>query len=223
MTIAAPAAPPLQVQAQPPAQYAPQTVTLVSGESVEVLTAEEAAWFNRSRNNYLKQTAFTEHTDLVDIDRLLTLELLVYRHQQFLFAGADYLGDEVDAKRLVMEVKGLSDQITKLKDAMGLTKKARDDAANEGSLSAILMNLKQRAKIWGVHREKQLDVALTLMNELSTVVGTYDRSDTEERRKMGYESEKDIVDWIRQVMLPEFKSVDEYFREHVQRYWLRSN
>lgn len=212
----------LQVQAQPPAKYAPQTVSLVSGEKVEVLTAEESAWFVRSRDNYVKQTAFTDHTDLQDLDRLLTLELLVYRHQQFLFAGADYLGDEIDAKRLVMEVKGLSDQITKLKDAMGLTKKARDDAANEGSLSAILANLKQRAKIWGIHREKQLDIALTLMNELSTVVGTFDRADEEERRKMGFTSEKEIVDWVRSTMLPEYVAVDAYFREHVQRYWVRS-
>jgi hypothetical protein len=53
-----------------------------------------------------------------------------------------------------------------------------------------------------MHREKQLTTSLTLMKELFTIVGAFDRSDDEERRKIGFESEHDILEWIRHTMKP---------------------
>lgn len=116
---------------------------------------------------------------------------------------------------------GNSDQINKIKESMGLTKKARDAVANEGNFAGWLSDLKARAKVFGVHREAQLTKALVLMQELSAVIGTFDRSDEEERRKIGFEDERAIITWIRDVMLPEFQIVDAHFREHAQRYWVR--
>jgi hypothetical protein len=199
-----------------------QRVKMLNGQDTTVQTDDEAAYYTASKAAYLKETRFTENTDLRDLDRLLTLELLVFRWQQWLFAGMDYEGDFLEnEKQLIQDIKLYSDQINKIKESMGLNKKSRDAAAAEGNFAVWLSDLKARAKVFGVHREKQLTKALVLMQELSAVVGTFDRSDEEERRKIGFESEKDIVGWVRDVMLPEFKALDEHFRAHVQRYFIR--
>lgn len=196
-------------------------VQSVSGEPFKVLSAAEVRWFNDSRDSYLKQTKFTETTDLRDLDRLLVQELLVFRLSQFLSGGVDYEGFEVDETLLRRNVREYSEQITRLKESMGLTKRARDDALAGGDLNAYIANLQQRAQIFGVHRENQLKRALVLMNELSSIVGSFDRSDNEERHRLGFEDEKEIVGWIRTTMLPEFKQIDEHFRANEQRYWIR--
>lgn len=198
-----------------------QVVRNVAGEELTVLTLAEQRWFESSRDTYLDQTKFTETTDLRDLDRVLFLELMVFRLSQQLAVGHDYDGFEIDDNALRRHVREYSEQITRLKASMGLTKAARDEATSGASVATYISNLLQRAKLFGIHREQQLTRALVLMNELSSVVGAFDRSDTEERAKLGFEDEKEIVEWIRTVMLPEFRSIDEHFRQHQQRYWIR--
>lgn len=196
-------------------------VRRVSGDEVVVQTKAEAEWFQRSRDTYLKETKFTEGTDLQDLDRLLVLELMIFRWQQHLFAGRDYYGDEINEKQMTMDTKTYSDQLTKLKESMGLSKKSRDELASEGNFASWLADLKARGKLFGIHRENQLSKMLALGKELFTIVGTYDRCDAEERRKIGFETETDVLDWIRDVMRPEYERLDEHFRANVQQYWKR--
>ncbi len=197
------------------------TVKLVSGEDITVLTPGEARWFTRNRDQYLEQTRFTDTTDLQDLDRLLVMELLVFRMGQHLAQGHDYDGFEIDDTLLRRNVREYSEQIVRTKNSMGLTKSARDDAAAAGDVNTYITNLKARAKIFGIHRENQLTKALVLMNELSAIVGSFDRSDGEERQRLGFNDEKEIVEWVRVTMLPEYKQLDEHFRENAQRYWIR--
>jgi len=203
---------------QPPTK---QQVRLVSGKVVTVMTQTEAEWFEETRDAYESELKFTERTDLVDLDRLLVLELMIFRWTQWIASGTDYDGDMADEKKLTGDIKLYSDQLNKVKESMGLNKKSRDAMASEGNFAAWLSDVKSRAKIFGIHRVKQLTKALALMNELSTVVGAFDRSDEEERRKLGFEDEKAIVAWVRETMLPEYHAIDAYFREHEQRYWVR--
>lgn len=200
---------------------APRHVKLVSGKIAQVQTEAEADWFEATRDAYLEQLRFTEKTDLIDLDRLLIHELMIFRWTQWSMSGTDYDGDMVDEKRVTTDIKAYSDQINKIKESMGLNKKARDAAANEGDFSQWIADLKMRAKVFGVHREKQLTKALTLVQELSAIVGVYDRSDAEERQRVGFESADDILKWVRETLLPEFHAIDQYFQEHEQRYWIR--
>lgn len=200
----------------------PLSVTLVSGEQLTVLSLAEVRWFDTSRDTYVTQTKFTETTDLRDLDRLLVMELMVFRLSQYLGAGHDYDNFTIDEALIRRNIREYSEQITRVKSSMGLTKSARDEASSAGDLSVYISNLKAKAKIFGIHRETQLTRALVLMNELSAVVGSFDRSDKEERAKLGFADEKEIVEWIRNVMLPEFTAIDEHFRTHDQRYWVRT-
>jgi hypothetical protein len=197
-------------------------VRMVSGETVRVLGDVEARWFNATRDSYLSQLQFTETTDLRDLDRLLVLELMIFRWTQQLAAGQDYIGLEIDEEKIRKNIREYSAAVTQIKESMGLSKKARDDAANAGDFATWLADLKMRAKAFGIHREHQLTKALVLMNELLSIVSAYDRSDTEERDKLGFTNETEIVDWVRTVMAVEYADVDRHFRENDQRYWIRT-
>lgn len=193
------------------------TVKLNSGAEAQVMRIEEAEWFNQSRNHYMTETRFTENTDLQDLDRLLGLELLMFRWTKWQMSGIDYDNNIVNDAELRRNIKDQSEAINKLKEQMGLSKKSRESKAS--SVEDRWVDLLERAKLFGVHRETQLSQALMLMNELSAIVGSYDRSDEEERRKLGFETETDILDWVRETMLPEFRAVDQHFRDNVQQYW----
>lgn len=196
-------------------------VELCSGEVVHVQTDVEQRWFRAAKEKYLTENKFDAATDQQDVDRLLILELLMFRWTQHLASGYDYQKNLIDDDLLRKQVKEQSDVITKLKQSLGLDKKARDAALNEGNFATWFADVKRRAKLFGIHRENQLNVALSLMQELSGIIGAYDRSDEEERRKLGFETESDIVAWIRESMLPDFRAIDEYFIENEQKLWKR--
>lgn len=197
-------------------------VSTVAGHSIEVMSTEEARYYNASKRKYLAENKFTAVTDLVDLDRLLFMELLVFRWTGWLSSGRDYDGllspNQEDQVR--KNLKEMSPLISGVKNDLGLTKSQRDKEAFE-SVGQYLIDLKARAKEHGIRREDQLTKAICLMKELFSLVGTFDRSNELERSKIGLESEADIIDWIRGHMRPEFDAIDEYFRTHQQKFWVR--
>lgn len=211
---------PDESQPQPPVKGVGLVeIELVSGATAKVMSQEEADWFVTSRDKYLSETRFTENTDVQDLDRLLMLELLLFRWNQWMLSGIDYEGSLITETDLARKIKDQTDSINRLKEQMGLSKKARDSHA--ASVSDRWEDLKRRAKEFGYHREEQLRRALVLVNELSAIVGAYDRSDKEERAKLGFETETEILDWVRETMLPEFRQIDDHFRANKQRLWQR--
>ena len=199
-------------------------VTTVTGETIEVQGPSEARFYEQRRDKYMAENIFTETADLSDLDRLMFLELLSFRWMTWLSSGKDYDGDPIsggDEEQLRKNLKETSPLISTIKNELGLTKTARDKEKAD-SVGAYLIDLKQKAKLLGVHRERQLDLALVLFNELSAIVGTDDRSNALERSKVGIESPEDIVDWIRSVALPRYQAIDDYFRSRPdgQKYWV---
>lgn len=199
----------------------PQNVRLISQKEITVQTDLEAEWFNETRDGYLHDLKFTEQTDLADLDRVLVQELMIFRWTQQISKGEDYEGDPVDAKQMAMDIRAFSDQISKLKENMAISKKQRDSAANDGNFSAWFTDVKDRARRFGIHRQQQLTQMISLGKELFYIVDTFDRSDEEERNKMGFPTEKAILEWVRDTMKPEFDALDKYFREHEQKLWIR--
>lgn len=199
-----------------------QTVTTVSGYQIEVMGRGEANYYNAQKRKYTSENKFTQVADITDLDRLLFMELMVFRWTGWLASGKDYDGllapsQEEQARKNIKEMAPL---ISGVKNDLGLTKSQRDKEAFE-SVGQYLTDLKARAKEHGVRREKQLTTAICLIKELFSLVGTFDRSNQLERTKIGLETEADILDWIRHHMKPEFDAVDEYFRTNQQKFWVR--
>lgn len=196
-------------------------VTLCSGMTVEVMTAKEKRWFEQTREAYTSENKYTESTDLQDVDRLLILELQLFRWTMYIASGRDYDGRLIDEDLVRKQIKEVADSITKVKNSLGLDKAARDKALNEGNFHEWFTEATRRAKLFGVHRVKQLNQALALFNEISATVGAFTRSNEDERVKLGFRDEAAIVNWIRDDVLPRYHEVDEFFTNNEQALWKR--
>jgi hypothetical protein len=214
-----------------PAATAPQsavttsvtyTVKSLAGHDLELLTRAEQLFYDTAQGKYLAENKFTVASDLRALDRLIFFETLMYRWSAQLASGRDYEGlliSPAEGESLRKQMKETAPLIQGIQEALALTKAARDKDVD--TVAGYIARLKLAAKEHGVRREQQLGRAIELCMELFSLAGTYKRSDAEERAKIGFESAEDIVDWITDVMRPSFDEVDQHFREHSQRFWVR--
>lgn len=198
------------------------TVLSVTGHEVELMHVREGEFYETARDKYMSEFSFTMHNDLRALDRLLLMETQMFRAQWQLAGGQDYDGVELepsDEIALRRAIKETAPQIQEIQKDLGLTKAQRENDAD--TVAGYLQKLRVRAKEHGVRREKQLGRSIELINELFAIAGAYKRSNENERRKLGFESADDVVDWVLEVMQPRYNEIDEYFREHQQRFWIR--
>lgn len=198
-------------------------VKTISGQQLSLQTKTEQTFYQQARDKYLAENQFTAASDMRALDRLLLMEVQVFRWQWQLAAGVNYeleFLEPRDEAALQKALKETGPMISALQNDLGLTKNQREKDKHD-SVGAYLTQLKISAKAFGVMREKQLGKAIELTKELFNVAGAYKRSNDKERSKLGFESAEDVVDWVLEVMKPQFDEVDEHFRQNDQRFWLR--
>jgi hypothetical protein len=198
-------------------------VITVTGHELELQSEKEQKYYVEARDKYLAENVFTAAADLRGLERLLLLEIQMFRYQWQLAAGVDYNLDFLTVQQesaLQKAVKETSPMISVLQNDLGLTK-AQRDVDTQDSVQGYLNNLKVAAKAFGVMREKQLGKAIELTKELYSIAGAYKRSNEAERKKLGFESAEDIIDYVLEVHKPQFDEVDAYFRANEQRYFIR--
>jgi hypothetical protein len=193
-------------------------VTSPSGGSVEVMTTDEEQWYIDRAQRYLTDNTFQYVSDLQDLDRLLSMELTAWRLGLWLMKDVDYLGEEIDRHRTQVLITETSKEIRQLKKSMGIDRATREKEKGE-SVADRWAALERAAEDMGLHRENQLQKALSLFNELSALIGTHARMDDVERKEREMTKE-DIWKWIEEVAIPEYQALDAYFREHVQKMWV---
>lgn len=189
-----------------------------SGATLNLMALEEQAYYSQRKTQYLTHNHFTNVSDLQDVDRLLTLEVMVYRWSVWLTRGFDYVMSRVDEHALKTNIKEYSTEIRLLKQSLGLDKVTRERDKGE-SVGDYLENLKRRARQFGIHRNKQYEVTVTMMARLRTMVTTFDRSDDEEREELDL-SEASIIEFIRESIIAPFDQIDDDFREE-QKIWIK--
>lgn len=194
-------------------------VRLPSG-AVFPVHKEEVDYFQERVALYLDQNHFGNISDLSDVDRMMVGELLCFRWATWISRNRDYWGDAVDLNELQKQMKEWNTELRQLKKMLGIDKVARDKVKGDDSVAAYLQNLLIRAREFGVMRERQLDVALELMQQLFSLLTLHDNTDEIEKREMHVTTE-DLLEWLREVARPEYQAVDAYFREHQQSLWIR--
>jgi hypothetical protein len=195
------------------------TVTGVSGADFPVMNEAERDYFTDKVTRYMADNHFSNVTDLQDIDRLLQNELLTWRWGNWLLTERDYDGNLIDLDGVKKSFNDYSKEIRLLKKSLGIDKVTRDREKGE-SVVDYIANLRRRAKEFGVVREAQLTKALTLFNELKSLIHFHDGCSPDERIEQDIE-EKDIIEWIRNIAIPEYDAIDEHFREKEHKYWVR--
>lgn len=189
-----------------------------SGNDINLMTLEEAIWYEERRDRYVTDNHFPNISDLQDLDRLLLLEVMLYRWGFWLTQGFDYIQARVDEGQLKTNIKEYSVETRLLKQSLGIDKATRDKDKGE-SLADYVHNLLQRAKEFGYHRNEQYEKAVTAIWKLRSMVMTYDRTDEEERAMLDLSPEK-IVEWIRDDLIADWDETVEAFRAE-QKIWVR--
>jgi hypothetical protein len=208
----------------PPVGGNPYGITLFSvmtpsGSQLNLQTQEEADYYEDRRDRYTYDNHFPNVSDLMDLDRLLVLEVMVMRWGLWLLQGFDYMHARVDEGALKNNIKDYSVETRLLKQALGIDKATRDKEKGE-SLADYVHSLLQRAKEFGYHRNEQYEIVVTKMYELRSMVMTWDRCDDEERALLDLSQEK-IFDWIRDNVIKDFDEHSEAFRKN-QSIWVRT-
>ncbi len=195
----------------------------ITGSELELQTEREQKYYLAAQRKYLSENKFTVESDKRALERLIFYELLIFRWQSQLGVGRTYDDawlSSAEEDQLRKNVKETAPLISQIQNDLGLTKSQRERDQFE-SVGAYIQKIQQAAKQHGVRREKQLGRALELTNELFSLVGAYARSNENERRKLGFESAEDVIDWVLTYMKPRYDEIDEYFRKHQQRFWIR--
>lgn len=195
------------------------TVEGSSGTEFQVLSTEEAVWFEEALERYQDQYNFENIADLQDLDRLLAMELLSYRWANWMIRDSDYDGNAYDEKAVSANKDKIEKSIVSLKAQMGIGRKNRVESEQQ-STADYIQNLLQRAGEFGVHRDTQNAEILNWYMELRAKIGLMDRSDDEERTHNDVHPDQ-VLEWIRSEMIPAVDKIDDHFRENNQRYWIR--
>jgi hypothetical protein len=146
------------------------------------------------------------------------MELLVYRWSSWMLSEVDYSGDRIDPQEYKNQIRDYGNEIRQTKKMLGIDKKSRE---GEGQTVAdYIENLRQRAKEFGVMRNDQAAKAIELFQELSAFITLYDNTDALERNEQHCD-QHNIIEWIREVAIPEFNEIDAKFRETSQKYWIQ--
>jgi hypothetical protein len=191
----------------------------LGGARLKLQTEAEREWFISRRDRYLTDNRFVNVSDLQDLDRLLVLEIMVYRWSLWLGQGFDYLFTRIDENALKDSLKGYSTELRLLKANLGIDKATRDKDKG-ANVAEYIENLLIRAKEFGYHRNEQYAHAVTLLYHLRSMVLTYDRCDEEERRLLELSPES-ILNWIRTEVIAPWDAMSEEFRKN-QAIWVRS-
>lgn len=205
-------------------EYLDETQDLIevegcSGATYKVLSDEEKIWWEAVRDRYLADNKFSNISDLQDMDRVLQMELIMYRYGRWVTDGNDYDGQAVDETQLNKDIRDYNKEVRALKDSIGIDKKSRDKDRGD-SIAAYIENLRQRAKEFGVMRNEQATMAITLMKKIQSLIELYDNCDDYEKEQNKYSAEE-LFGWIRNVAIPQFDEIDKNFRETNQKYWIR--
>jgi hypothetical protein len=194
--------------------YAVRTPT---GSDLYLQAEGESKWYERQRDQYLKDNRFVNVSDLEDLSRLLTLEIMVYRWTTWLTQGFDYLTGLINQTELKNSIKEFSTEIRLVKASLGIDRltRERDKGETVGDYVATLL---KRAKEFGVHRDDQYAKAVTYLWQLISDVQTYDRCDDQERQELDLTPDT-IVGYIRDTIIPEWADLNDSFRKN-QKTWI---
>lgn len=188
-----------------------------SGATMSLLTQEEADFYNLISRQYQEHNKFNNISDLLELDRVLSLEVLCFRQSTWALLEGDYEGRPL-SKDIQKNLQLLSREIRDIKSGLGIDKKTRDVGQGD-TIAEKWENLKARAHKFGWMRNEQVIKAHTLWKELEARVTMYKNSTPQERTLFEAHGE-DLMLWLEEAF-KEFDKIDEAFREE-QKMWVRS-
>lgn len=193
-------------------------VTLPSGAVFYVLTESEKRYLETNITRYLTDNHFVNISDLLDIDKLVTDELLIHRWGMWISKGKDYFGDEIKVKEFADLCDRYQTEVRQLKKALGVDKNTRDRMRGDDSIPAYWASLLRRAKEFGYMRNSQFNQAIESMQRIKAIITYHDNSTPDERLEF-HCTQDDVVIVIKEE-IAKFDKLDEQFRFEQQKAWI---
>lgn len=193
-------------------------VSSPSGAEIKLLTDNEKEYYEQISARYQKDNIFTNVSDLQELDRVLLMELMIYRWSQWLLEEKDYFHEPVNVAEIQKNIIEHSKEIRLVKKALGIDKLTREKEHGE-TVADYIHSLRQRAKEFGIMRNNQAVAAITLLKELQGVIQFHDNCTEDERQEFHVQID-DVLKWIRD-QFDKFDEIDAEFRKSSQTYWVR--
>lgn len=191
-------------------------ISTPSGAEMALLSDEEADFYNKIANQYQEHNKFKNISDLLELDRVLNLEVLCFRQSRWVLQERDYDGNPI-GKDLQKNIKELSREIRDIKSGLGIDKKTRD-AGQGDTFADRWSNILTRAKEFTYMRNEQVIKAIDLWKELQAKITLYKNCNDIERTEFECHI-GDIINWLDE-KFEEFDEIDAAFQKS-QQYWIR--
>lgn len=190
-----------------------------SGHTHRVLNKLEEDYYKITAEKYLEDYKFQNVSDLQELDKILAGETLIFRWSTWQSTESDYDGNRIDLSEIRKSLIEQQKEVRDIKKTLGMDKVTRDKDKGQQT-ATYLEELRHRAKEFGVMRNKQAVAAITMWQELVSIIQFYNNL-TEEERREEHVTEKEVINWI-ESKIPEFEKIDREFQLGSQRYWIQS-
>jgi hypothetical protein len=195
-------------------------VELPSGATYYVHTDGEEHYLRDKITRYLSDNHFVNISDMQEIDRMITFELLIHRWSMWLARGKDYWNEPINTKQYSDMVQDYSREVRQLKKGLGVDKSSRDRTRGDDSVAALWDNLLRRAREFGYTRNEQMIQVITSFHRIKAMIILYKNTDEIERKENACEL-ADVLEVIEEE-IAKFDAIDESFRFDKQALWIRS-
>jgi hypothetical protein len=192
-------------------------VSTPSGASITVMNQSEADYYDQVHQRYISDNKFKNVSDILELDRILVMELMCYRWGIWILAEEDYFGRKINPTEVQKSIETYSREIRGIKKDLGIDKSTRDKDKGD-SVAEYIQMLGIRAKEFGIVRNKQSAKAIEILMEAKALITLYENSSDSERKEFKANFE-DIIDWFKS-KFDEFSDIDSDLRKD-QAMWIR--
>ena len=192
-------------------------VTTPSGATIKVMNQSEADYYDQVHKRYLTDNKFKNVSDILELDRILVMELMCYRWGICILAEEDYYGRKINPTEVQKSIETYSREIRGIKKDLGIDKSTRDKDKGD-SIAEYIQMLGIRAKEFGISRNEQAAKAIELLMEARALITLYENSSDSERKEFGANLQN-LVDWFKG-RFEEFEEIDKALRKN-QATWIR--
>jgi hypothetical protein len=188
-----------------------------SGAKVTVINQSEADYYDQVHKRYLADNKFKNVSDILELDRILVMELMCYRWGIWILAEEDYYGRKINPNEVQKSIENYSKEIRGIKKDLGIDKSTRDKDKGD-SVAEYIQMLGIRAKEFGITRNFQAAKSIEMLMEVRSLITLYENSSASERKEFGASLEN-LIDWFKN-RFDEFENLDKDLRKN-QKTWIR--
>ena len=164
----------------------------------------------------MDQHKFGNPLDLEDVDTIVRLGVLAKKYQDELLNPPN--DEDFNEDKTQKRLSDCIDTSSRLKKALGIDRVTRESGRNE-DLGTYIDKLLSRAQEFGIRRNDEAAAAIEWLQDVISKAQLWQNANKEEQEILNARAE-DILSYILETVEPEFRKIDDTFRQEHQRFWI---